>query len=38
LHWCANAVAGMGGRISAESDGAGKGAKFHVLLPIAQRG
>jgi two-component system NtrC family sensor kinase len=38
LHWCANAVAGMGGRISAESDGAGKGAQFHVLLPIAQRG
>jgi two-component system NtrC family sensor kinase len=36
LHWCANAVAGMGGRISAESDGAGKGARFHVLLPIAQ--
>ncbi len=36
LHWCANAVAGMGGRISAESDGAGKGAQFHVLLPIAQ--
>ncbi len=38
LHWCANAVAGMGGRISAESDGVGKGARFHVLLPIAQGG
>jgi two-component system NtrC family sensor kinase len=38
LHWCANAVAGMGGRISAESDGAGKGARFHVLLPVAQGG
>lgn len=38
LHWCANAVAGMGGRISAESDGAGKGAEFHVLLPVAQGG
>lgn len=38
LHWCANAVAGMGGRISAESAGAGKGAEFHVLLPIAQGG
>ena len=38
LHWCANAVAGMGGRISAESDGTGKGARFHVLLPIAQGG
>ena len=38
LHWCANAVAGMGGRISAESDGVGKGAEFHVLLPVAQGG
>jgi signal transduction histidine kinase len=36
LHWCANAVAGMGGRISAESAGAGKGAEFHVLLPASQ--
>lgn len=38
LHWCANAVAGMGGRISAESDGTGKGAQFHVLLPVEQGG
>jgi len=38
LHWCANAVAGMGGRISAESLGAGQGAEFHVLLPAAQGG
>jgi len=36
LHWCANAVAGMGGRISAESAGEGRGAEFHVLLPAAQ--
>jgi signal transduction histidine kinase len=36
LHWCANAVAGMGGRISADSSGAGKGAEFHVLLPASQ--
>ncbi len=36
LHWCANAVAGMGGRIRAESEGPGHGAKFHVLLPAAQ--
>ena len=35
LHWCANAVAGMGGRILAESRGAGQGAEFHVLLPAA---
>lgn len=38
LHWCANAVAGMGGRIFAESDGLGRGAEFHVLLPAAQGG
>jgi C4-dicarboxylate-specific signal transduction histidine kinase len=38
LHWCANAVASMGGKISAESDGAGYGAEFHVLLPAAQGG
>ncbi len=38
LHWCANAVAGMGGRIFAESPGEGQGAEFHVLLPAAQGG
>jgi sensor domain CHASE-containing protein len=38
LHWCANALAAMGGRIRAESDGPGHGAKFHVLLPAAQGG
>ncbi len=38
LHWCANAVAGMGGRIRAESRGLGQGAEFHVLLPAARGG
>ncbi len=38
LHWCANAVAGMGGRIFADSKGDGEGAEFHVLLPAAQGG
>jgi len=38
LHWCANAVASMGGKISAESAGAGYGAEFHVLLPAARGG
>ncbi|MEX2126160.1 MAG: CHASE4 domain-containing protein [Woeseia sp.] len=33
LHWCANALAGMGGRVSAESAGPDCGAAFHVLLP-----
>ena len=36
LHWCANALAAMGGRIQAESTGAGQGAEFHVLLPAAR--
>jgi signal transduction histidine kinase len=38
LHWCANAVSSMGGRISAKSPGTGQGAEFHVLLPAAQGG
>ncbi len=38
LHWCANALAAMGGRIQAESTGAGRGAQFHVLLPAAHGG
>ena len=35
LHWCANALTGMDGRIIAESTGEGQGAQFHVLLPAA---
>ena len=38
LHWCANAVSSMGGRIFADSRGEGHGAEFHVLLPAAQGG
>jgi sensor domain CHASE-containing protein len=38
LHWCANALAAMDGRISADSPGVGSGAEFHVLLPAAQGG
>jgi sensor domain CHASE-containing protein len=38
LHWCAIALAGMGGRIRAESRGPGQGAEFHVLLPTAHGG
>jgi two-component system, NtrC family, sensor kinase len=33
LHWCANALSNMGGRILAESGGKDRGASFHVLLP-----
>ncbi len=36
LHWCANSVAAMNGRIYAESEGAGRGACFHVFLPKSQ--
>jgi signal transduction histidine kinase len=35
LHWCANSVAALAGRMSAESAGQGAGAAFHVLLPVA---
>jgi signal transduction histidine kinase len=34
LHWCANSVIAMNGKIHATSDGAGKGATFHLLLPV----
>jgi signal transduction histidine kinase len=33
LHWCANAVESMNGRLYAESKGAGQGACFHLVLP-----
>ena len=35
LHWCANAIRSLGGRIWAVSDGPGLGASMHVLVPIA---
>ena len=35
LHWSANSVAAMGGRMYAESDGRGRGACFHIILPTA---
>ena len=38
LHWCANALSAMGGRITAESTGSGQGAQFHVLLPSGHGG
>jgi two-component system NtrC family sensor kinase len=37
LHWCANAVSALGGRIWAASDGPGRGASLHLLLPLAAR-
>jgi signal transduction histidine kinase len=35
LHWSANSVATMGGRMFAESKGIGRGAAFHLVLPVS---
>lgn len=35
LHWCANCITAMGGRITASSEGLGKGATFRLALPVA---
>ena len=37
LHWCANAVGALGGRIWAASDGPGRGASLHLLVPLVSR-
>jgi two-component system, NtrC family, sensor kinase len=37
LHWCANAIGALGGRIWAASDGPGQGASLHLLVPLASR-
>jgi two-component system, NtrC family, sensor kinase len=37
LHWCANAIGALGGRIWASSEGAGQGATIHVSVPLAER-
>ena len=37
LHWCANTVADMGGRIYVTSGGPGQGACLHLLLPLAEQ-
>ncbi len=37
LHWCANAIAALGGRIWAASEGPGLGASMHLLLPLTIR-
>jgi len=37
LHWCANAMRALGGRIWATSEGAGRGASLHVMLPVGRR-
>jgi two-component system, NtrC family, sensor kinase len=37
LHWCANAIGALGGQIWAVSDGPGRGAAMHLLVPLAGR-
>ena len=37
LHWCANTMAAMGGRTFATSDGPGRGACVHLVLPLADQ-
>ena len=37
LHWCANALGALGGRVWATSEGRGHGASMHVLVPLALR-
>ncbi len=34
LHWCANAIGALGGRVWATSDGVGHGATLHVMIPL----
>ena len=37
LHWCANAIGALGGCIWAASDGRGRGAALHLLVPLTAR-
>jgi signal transduction histidine kinase len=34
LHWCANALHGLGGHITVHSDGIGRGARFECQVPL----
>jgi sensor domain CHASE-containing protein len=38
LHWSANTVTALGGRLYAESKGPGEGACLHLVLPLAREG
>jgi signal transduction histidine kinase len=35
LHWCANAMGALGGRVWATSAGQGHGATLHVMIPLS---
>jgi two-component system, NtrC family, sensor kinase len=34
LHWCANSIGALGGRIWATSEGTGRGASMHLMIPL----
>jgi two-component system, NtrC family, sensor kinase len=34
LHWCANSIGALGGRIWATSEGPGRGASMHFMIPL----
>jgi two-component system NtrC family sensor kinase len=34
LHWCANSIGALGGRIWATSEGPGRGASMHLMIPL----
>jgi signal transduction histidine kinase len=36
LHWCANTISAMNGRIWAQSKGENQGACFHIVMPVLQ--
>jgi sensor domain CHASE-containing protein len=37
LHWCANAIGALGGRLWAASEGPGRGASMHLMVPLGSR-
>jgi sensor domain CHASE-containing protein len=37
LHWCANAIGALGGRLWAASEGPGRGASIHLMVPLGTR-
>lgn len=37
LHWCANAIGALGGRLWAASEGPGRGASMHLMVPLEAR-
>lgn len=37
LHWCANAIGALGGRLWAASEGPGRGASMHLMVPLGAR-